>query len=43
MWYAGMPQVAMDLVFHKKLAPGANLVKLEHDWARPSSKERDNL
>ena len=38
-WLDEMPEVALDLVRNKKLAPGCALVKLGNDYSRPSAKE----
>lgn len=39
IWMRDMPQVALDVVRNQRLAPGGDLVKLNMEYGRPSSKE----
>ena len=38
-WLELMPQQALDIVRGQRLAPGGDLVKLDFEYGRPSSKE----
>ena len=38
-WLELMPQKALDIVRGQRLAPGGDLVKLDFEYGRPSSKE----
>ena len=39
LWKNSMPAVAVDLVRNKRLAPGADLVKLVDEHSRPCSQD----